>query len=506
MMRQTMMIVALSVGVLIGDLACWAETPEQLYRQMYGQSETMVRRSRAFDDDLEFANKLLTASGQLRENPKFAAYLCEQAAQMAARHVEGIDLAVQAQRKRMEIDETQTGDALDQIVLLRERAYRMARGGDRDRAGAVLLNELVSVARQREKAGEYTDASRLYRKASGIARVIASPQQASIQDQADRANDLAGAQRRLGILKDRLARDASDAAAHREIALLYLSDLGNLSAAIKHAEQAGDEPLQAIAELHRRGVGQLSDDEALKLAEWCHQQAGNATISNVGKVNLLQQAKLAYQKYLSVHTAGDVARLRANTALSRVTEQLAQLKPGRIGHIPVRDTTSTSATPSNSGAQSAKGTIYAAGDYHLTLCVNGKQICSGSYSTLSSASVELKDGDVISAKVDYYDEDFYDGTLGFWCMFIAEDGRRNSFMTNPRDWYIYTPTDRSNWAKVNLDARHAHAQLARPFPIKLAQVIQGAPNINSAEVLRGAMLWGPARGSDTYFYHVVDIK
>ena len=507
MNRYRVIAVALLAVVVLSDLPAHAQTPDELYQQMYGQTDTTVRRSREFEDDVQFAEQLLAAAGQLADNPKFAAYLCDKSAQIAGRRTEGTDVAVRAQRKRMQIDSSQTDAAMDQIVLLRERAYQAARGGDRTTAGAAFIEELIQVARQHQRIDQYAEAATMYRKAAGIARSLGSPQLDAINDQAERAAAMAGAQRQLDTLKGRLERDAADKSAHRDLATLYLCDLENFDAAASHAGQSGDDALQAIAQLHRTDIGKLSDAESLTMADWCTAAAANSAASSVAKVNLLQRAKSAYQRYLSVHTAGDIDRLRAATALAKVQEDLDRLKPAKIGAAPVIGATAgAGAVAVNPSAKSVKGTLYAAGDYFLNLRVNGKEVCSGSYSTLCSASVELRDGDVVTAHVQYYDEDFYDGTVGFWCMFVADTGSRNSFMTNVRDWYVYTPTNDKDWSQVDVSGRNARASLARPFPIKLSQVVRGAPGINSADSVRNAMLWGSTRGADTYFFHVASVK
>ncbi len=485
--------------LLLSGLAL-AETPEQLYTQMYAKNESMVRSTRDFADDLAFAEQLISASKQLKGNKALSALMCEKAASLAGRRPEGLEIATQAHQRRMKLDPTQTRDALKQIVQLHNNAYRRARGAARPAAGQRLIDEQVKAARQYEKIKEHGEAASLYRRAAGIARALKSPQLDALTEHAERASDLANALRTAESLKSRVQRNAGDTGAYRELAMIYLGELTNYKQAVTHAEKSGDQQLATIAKLHTKGIGNLEKDEAVTLADWCTATA-NERPSKVAKVQFLSRAKLAYERFLSVHRTSDVDRLRASTALADVKSNLGKLKPTRI-----KTTRTGSSVATNPNTPKVKGMLYAAGDYYLTLRINGKTVCQGNYSTLCSAEVELKDGDIITAHVRYYDEDFYDGTLGFWCMFVAEDGRRNSFMTNTKQWRVYSPANERNWSEVNPKGRHSAPVIARPFPVKLSQVIRQAPGINSVDALRGALLWGRASGADTYFFHQVKIR
>lgn len=130
--------------------------------------------------------------------------------------------------------------------------------------------------------------------------------------------------RKVGLLKQRLAKEPTSKTIPKEIVRLYVVELQDPDSAAPYAARTQDKETQDLVRLAPKAVTDLTDAQCLQLAE-CYVSLA-AGSSSAGRTHAYTRAEAYYKRFLEVHTAGDAQRLKAKLGLQKVRAQLAPPK------------------------------------------------------------------------------------------------------------------------------------------------------------------------------------
>ncbi len=179
-------------------------------------------------------------------------------------------------------------------------------GGDVETSRAILF--LVNCSRA-EKAG-----------LAGAAKVAVTPPVRVAADDPVRKIAL----KKLGLMKERLAKDPSSTSLRKEIVRLYVVELQDPGPAMPYAAKAADKQTRQLVGLASKAVTRLTDAQCLRLAKWYTQLAGDSSIP--GRKHAYSRAEACYERFLKIHKKRDADYLKAKLGLQGVQAQLAGLE------------------------------------------------------------------------------------------------------------------------------------------------------------------------------------
>jgi hypothetical protein len=133
-------------------------------------------------------------------------------------------------------------------------------------------------------------------------------------------------EKKLRLLKVRLAADPTQFQTAREIVRLYLLELEDPASAAAFVAKTGDPKTVRMIPLAARDLDQLKEGNCLELGDWYRQLATGD--SKTARQHALTRAAACYQRFLDVHTTGDAQRLKAKLALGKVRKALEALQKG----------------------------------------------------------------------------------------------------------------------------------------------------------------------------------
>jgi len=137
----------------------------------------------------------------------------------------------------------------------------------------------------------------------------------------DRIKELSSAQeaeRRIAVLKARLEKNPKDAAARTALVMAYLGEQDDPNEAAKLLTADVDEGLRTYVPLAAKKVEDLEEAACIQLAEWLLAVAEKS--SPADKIILLDRARVCCERYLVLHTAEDVGRLKGKILLEKIAK------------------------------------------------------------------------------------------------------------------------------------------------------------------------------------------
>jgi len=248
--------------------------------------------------------------------------LCEKAYELGVKAPSGYATAVEA----MELVADRVGDKAascqDKIVAVRQREYDAAKGPERAKAGAALLDAVLAGAGAWESAGGFTEATALLRRAQALASAVAPERKTEIQARTERIAIQQKVRKQAADLKARVQANPQDAASRKELVRLLVVELDNPAEAAAFLDDLLDEAMRKYVPAAAKGVEAAPEAACLELANWYVALLEKAVI---GKQALLARASAYYERYLDLHKADDVTRSQAALALKKVEETLSKL-------------------------------------------------------------------------------------------------------------------------------------------------------------------------------------
>lgn len=284
------------------------------FEQLYGPDIKRVVATAGAADDLALAGQLIEAARSTPLKPELLAAMCESAYLLAAGADGGDVIAFRAADALAGRVPARRFDAARLRARLWRRAYR---DGNDPADGAYLLRALLAAGEQGTAARRFAEAVEVWQEATALAEQLGSPRRKAIADRLPAFVARAESLRQAETLTARLRTDPRDATARRQMLRLQLLELDNPAAALDYVDVAPDEATRTNLPITAEPVGELSEDAALKLAEWYVGLAGQA--SPGGRPLLRGRAKAYYIRFFDVHEARDDAlAMRAALGLAKI--------------------------------------------------------------------------------------------------------------------------------------------------------------------------------------------
>ena len=313
--------------LLIGaGVARGADDARAVFDGVYGDELKRVRATADGKDDLAMAEKLIDAAAKA-DSTKLIALCCNAAFDLAEKQRTGGALAVQAMRVLLERAPGEALEARGKLVAVLRKQFNAARPDARGEVGQQLVDVLIEEADEHLTKGSATDAVASLRVAASTATAIKSPLYDTVKAKLDAATARQVAEAQAARISEKVKVNPGDAAAHRDLARLYLVEFDNPTRAAPHAEKSQNETYRKLAPLAGKSVDQVSAGEALELAEWYRGLASEALTSAAGKVAMLRRAETCYQRFLSENKEAGLHVDKAKLALTETTATLAKLQP-----------------------------------------------------------------------------------------------------------------------------------------------------------------------------------
>ena len=292
-------ITSASAGTLIADATADAKAQ---FDKTYGQAVRGVKTTRTSSDDAKLAIVLLDAAKAESGNSAYRVHLLEQAYEFGKLHTDGMRAAADALQELSRAVPRRQLESQEKLLDLYEIVFRNAAGkSDKDvhkKAGSATTDLIIEIAEAKKKRAEYGSAVALLNKGTGIARAVAyTSRQNEIKGLIDEMTPLVPIDSKVQAARRALDRNPADKDAARSLTDLYLKDLDRPVTATTYAALIHDAATMSLFELAGRSVGDLTAEEAMRLATWYLSLA--ETGSAGAKTNMLIRAKVYCEQTIS---------------------------------------------------------------------------------------------------------------------------------------------------------------------------------------------------------------
>ena len=315
--KFTVALVVVGIGVLC--LSSWAMADAAGdYDTLFGQEEKAAAAKGAAAS-AELAARLLNAAKSASGQKDLQALLCEKAYEFGMKAPAGYSTAMEAMKLLIESMPDKKIAAQEKLLKVHQLRYaRSVKKDEREKLGLELVEVLAAFGDDKAKADQEVEAVALYRQALTLATMWKSGRTTEIMDRIKELSATQEAERRIAVLKARLEKDPKDAAARTALILAYLGELDDPAEAVKFLTADVDEGLRTYVPLAAKKVEELQEAACIQLAEWLMTVAEKSSLADKGV--LLGRALACCERYLELHTAEDVGRLKGKILLEKIAK------------------------------------------------------------------------------------------------------------------------------------------------------------------------------------------
>jgi len=318
-MRITSQGVAMALAMALIP-AARAEDPAALFDQLFAARLKAAQATRLKTDDAALAATIVEAAQSLTQDKAIQLYFAEKACDLASPIPEAQATAIAAAKLMAVADPARAADSRDRVLKLLKSASLRGTPEERKKAAQLFIHEAV-LAGDTVADEDPAEATSLYRQALTAGLSIKDPDVKDIRLKIEALAAKAGVAQRITALRERLLADATDKATAVSLVELYVVEQDAPGAAGKVLTLTQDPALIANVTAAQRPVADLSEAEALALAEWYHGLAAKS--SAVARPVMLRRSVSAYGRFLALHSAQDTARLKAGVTVQAIERELA---------------------------------------------------------------------------------------------------------------------------------------------------------------------------------------
>lgn len=321
------LVAAMAAAWMAVGSAARAEVTEadKAFEQLFGNDYKAVIATSDSRDDIALAQRMIEAGRSATGQPAFVVVLCDYAYKLATKHPDGYAVAIESQQLLVSVAPEQQDAAADRVLTLRQRRFAMARGDDRTTLGQELIDALVQRGDSHVAKDQLDDALRVYRQATGVVTAIKSDSRDLVRARLESTLNRQRIFNQIEQAKSRLRNDPKDATAAEELLKLHVVDLDDPEAARKYSFLSSDPKMGNRLKQAAGPVEEVPEAEALELGEWYRGLADGAT-GDAARAAMLRRAKAYYDRFLAVHEAKDLDRVKASLALQKVETDLAAVE------------------------------------------------------------------------------------------------------------------------------------------------------------------------------------
>lgn len=284
------------------------------FEKLYGPDIKRVKGTPDTADDLALAAQMIQSARTGKLDAELLAAMCEAAFDLAASASGGETRAFEALDVLADKVPDKRFDCAVKRAALCERVYKESKS----RAdGEHLTQALMTAGELGTSSHRFAEAADAWKKALSVAAGINSPKLAAIKEQLPAYEDRVESLREAGKLADALRANPQDRSARDRMLVIQLVELDNPAAAARYLDATADEAMKTNLPLATEPVEGLSEEAALKLAEWYVGLAGKAGIG--GKELMNARARACYLRFFELHKDRDDAlAMRAALGIQKV--------------------------------------------------------------------------------------------------------------------------------------------------------------------------------------------
>jgi len=321
--KSTVALIVVGIGIFC--LSSWAMADAAGdYEALFGQDEKTAAAKGVFTS-AEFAGTLLDAAKSAGGQKDLQALLCEKAYELGIKAPAGYQAAADAMKLLIETMPDKRIAAQEKLLKVQQLRYDRSVKDEREKLGLELVDLLAACGDDKAEARQLAEAVALYRQALTLATMWKSGRTTEIMDKIKQLSAAQEAERRIAVLKARLERNPKDAAARTALIMAYLGEPDNPAEAVKLLTADVDEGLRTYVPLAAKKVEELEEAACIQLAEWLLSVSEKSAPADKGA--MLGRAKACCERYLEVHTAEDVGRLKGKMLLEKVEKAIEKAGP-----------------------------------------------------------------------------------------------------------------------------------------------------------------------------------
>lgn len=301
---------------------------ERIFDDIYGARVKATIATLDKTDDHALAQEFTRQASDTTTNDALALVLFNHAYDLAIRDPSGAGLAAQAMEAmasrlpaHRSIASEKRIDALNQ-VLLRGKAE------EREAAGEQMIDLLLETGDAQASAGKFTESLATYRRAAAATARVKSRSADEIRPRIEQVTQLARAAQQVELYRTKLLENRNDTATGEALVKLYLTELDDPAAAAAYLDVVKDEAMKKAATLAAKPISELSEAEAMTLAQWYFTQSQNA--KGLAEGVTLSRAKMGLDQFLARHQESGLAKAKASAMLAEVNRRSATAALGPV--------------------------------------------------------------------------------------------------------------------------------------------------------------------------------
>jgi hypothetical protein len=284
------------------------------FGKLYGPDIKRVKATPDSADDLALAGQMIQSARTSRLDAELLAAMCEGAYDLAAGASGGQTTAFEALSVLAEKVPDKRFDCAVKRAALCEQVYK-AGGSPAD--GQRLVEALMTAADLGTSARSFAEAADAWSRALAVAEVVNAPGLAVLKERRPAFEARVKSAVEAASLAGRLRENPQDAAARGQMLTLQLLELDQPAEAARYLDAAMEEGLKTNVPLACQPAEKLSEESALKLAEW---YVGLVDKAGVGGKELMNaRARVCYGRFYEFHNGRDDAlAMRAALGVQKV--------------------------------------------------------------------------------------------------------------------------------------------------------------------------------------------
>lgn len=284
------------------------------FEKLYGPDIKRVKGTPDTADDLALAAQMIQSARTGKLDADLVAAMCEAAFDLAASASGGETRAFEALDVLADKVPDRRFDCAVKRAALCERVYKESKS----RAdGEHLTQALMTAGELGTSSHRFAEAADAWKKALAVAEGINSSKLATIKEQLPAYEARVESLREAGKLADVLRANPQDRSARDRMLVIQLVELDNPAEAAKYLDATADEAVKTNLPLATEPADELSEEAALKLAEWYVGLAGKAGIG--GKELMSARALACYLRFFELHKdREDALAMRAVLGIQKV--------------------------------------------------------------------------------------------------------------------------------------------------------------------------------------------
>jgi len=321
LLAASMAVFAARLPAAEGEKSEAAAKAAEAFESLYGKDWKRVKSTADVRDDIELARKLLAAAKEAKDQPEFLAVLCEKACELATNPMGYATAADALELEAAGVPEKASAVAA-RLLEIRQKQFDASKGDERAAAGEALLALLLPMADARENAKDAIGAAALLRRALVVAAAAKSDRRTEIEARLKTLEQALRTAREIEDMKKLLEADPTKAAVRERLVKLYLVDLDDPAEAAKWVQGVEDASLGKHVPGAAKPVADAPEYACLELGEW-YRGLGE-TAPPAAKAAMFARAQAYYNRFLDLHTAADLDRTKAKTAVQKIETDLSK--------------------------------------------------------------------------------------------------------------------------------------------------------------------------------------